>query len=944
MESGAFSAGDNNNKAKDNPAKKGGGPSDQASIPTALLGLEERPADATKLPEAWNQSDKVADAAPAHIDDKVEAPAVSSTQPTDSSPTPTDEATAPPASQCLQGSKHPEQLVADAALDEDEPVVFASASPTEPVKRRYKFADALPVAHDEADMSREAFERWSAHRCPSLRPPCDALIDLERELIYGDDPLVVSNAATSTHTAYTQAQRERGASAGRVVSPELWLYLTTRRGLRREQKLASTATTEIAPTRKSSRARNASSRILESDDLSSLVVSSARDDSKQSLLPPVTGRSALDAIEAVAEREVAVLLSEVESVALASAASSVQACIGQLNARVRREDDQVDGLTSQDVRLARLHTARDERIAALRFLARVDARIENLLAQDEQSECERLRRAAERANEADAMARRYRSTIASDQDRFLAAHDAIRAARSAADDVSLPYCTAQSHVTSQARHARQEVVSLREEWRRVRWRLYTNICAGVATPVQKRKRSGDSRKKPASSRSKKRRRGPAKRKTSSTAELHGHTRKNRVFTNGRDSSVDGGDDDMADELAEAELNWDEALDNPSGGIHEPSYIWEEPRRPRTLAIYDRRCRLHGTKPQCVEQSRRAVAAATVVEALASEVPQRLWIERRVSTEYVQRATALLTYSHERAYCSELRRRCSDLETEATMLFGADDDDTCANRASWDASVAASAAVLAAIDAVVTGEAKNALCAIRPPGHHAGSSLRALGAPTNGYCILNHAALGAKYAAHERGMRRVAVFDFDVHHGNGTEDILARTFDPSFLFVSIHAAGEDIFPGTGRLPENCLKDTALNPTKLRHRSSSISQAHRDRDGHPLHESQMDADDEQLPPAAPTERPHRSTNRKSSNDGSPAVYSPHPGVLDIPVEPPPISSDWLLRHCLPRVLAELEKFGPDLIVLSSGFDAHRRDPVNLGRLDASDYGVITRQVLG
>lgn len=482
-------------------------------------------------------------------------------------------------------------------------------------------------------------------------------------------------------------------------------------------------------------------------------------------------------------------------------------------------------------------------------------------------------------------------------------------------------------------------MSVRDEWRRVRWRLYTNICAGVANPVLKRKRSADARKKPASSRSKKPRRAPAKRKASS--EFHGgRARKNHVLTNGRDSS---GDDDIFDDLAEDELDCDEALGDASGGIHEPSFVWEEPRRPRTLAIYDRRCRLHGTKPQCVEQSRRAVAAATVVEALASEVPQRLWVERRVSTEYVQRATALLTYSHERAYCSELRRRCSDLETEATMLFGADDDDTSANRASWDASVAASAAVLAAVDAVVTGEAKNALCAIRPPGHHAGSSLRALGAPTNGYCILNHAALGAKYAAHERGMRRVAVFDFDVHHGNGTEDILARTFDPSFLFLSIHAAGEDIFPGTGRIPENCLKDAPLNPTKLRHRSSSISNTPRGSDGHALRESQLGADDEQ-PQAMPNERPQRSTTRKSPNDGSPAVYSPHPGVVDIPIEPPPISSDWLLRHALPRILAELERFGPDLIVLSSGFDAHRRDPVNLGRLDASDYGVITRQILG
>lgn len=377
------------------------------------------------------------------------------------------------------------------------------------------------------------------------------------------------------------------------------------------------------------------------------------------------------------------------------------------------------------------------------------------------------------------------------------------------------------------------------------------------------------------------------------------------------------------------------------------YAWSESRRPRTLAIYDRRCRLHTTKPQCVEQSRRAVAAASVVEVHAREVPHRLWVERRVSNEYVRRATALLSYAHDRAYCSELRRRCSDLETEATMLFGADDDDTSANRGTWDASIAATAAVFAAVDAVATGEAKNALCAVRPPGHHAGPSLRAQGAPTNGYCVFNHAALGAKYAVHERGLRRVAVLDFDVHHGNGTEDALARTFDPSFLFISIHAAGENVFPGTGRLPEDCVKDAqwAFDPRTHRKltRSGSIANLH-----HLQNPGSADVSGKTSrcvdQAGSKEDAPHRSLrSRRAAEKLKVKVHSPHPGVLNLPVEPPPVTSDWLLRLALPRAISELERFGPELILLSSGFDAHRRDPVNLGRLDASDYSDITQQLL-
>ena len=74
-------------------------------------------------------------------------------------------------------------------------------------------------------------------------------------------------------------------------------------------------------------------------------------------------------------------------------------------------------------------------------------------------------------------------------------------------------------------------------------------------------------------------------------------------------------------------------------------------RPRTLAVYDRRCRLHATKVNCMEQSRRAVAAAAVIEAATLKHPRDLWVERNVHESYLARATALLSYAHSRVYVS-----------------------------------------------------------------------------------------------------------------------------------------------------------------------------------------------------------------------------------------------------------------------------------------------------
>ncbi|MBA5605420.1 histone deacetylase family protein [Duganella sp. FT3S] len=104
-----------------------------------------------------------------------------------------------------------------------------------------------------------------------------------------------------------------------------------------------------------------------------------------------------------------------------------------------------------------------------------------------------------------------------------------------------------------------------------------------------------------------------------------------------------------------------------------------------------------------------------------------------------------------------------------------DGDTLLNAWSWQAALRAAGAAVAATDAVIDGEISNAFCAIRPPGHHA--------RPTEpmGFCLFNNIAIAARHALDVRGLKRVAIVDFDVHHGNGTAESFAR--DPRVLMAS-----------------------------------------------------------------------------------------------------------------------------------------------------------------
>jgi acetoin utilization deacetylase AcuC-like enzyme len=113
-------------------------------------------------------------------------------------------------------------------------------------------------------------------------------------------------------------------------------------------------------------------------------------------------------------------------------------------------------------------------------------------------------------------------------------------------------------------------------------------------------------------------------------------------------------------------------------------------------------------------------------------------------------------------------------------------DTHVCRESYAVALLAVGGVLAGIDTVMSGKVKNAFCAVRPPGHHAESS-RAMG-----FCLFNNVAVGARYAQEKHGLKRVAIVDWDVHHGNGTQEIFYE--DPSVLYISTHQY--PFYPGTG----------------------------------------------------------------------------------------------------------------------------------------------------
>ena len=152
----------------------------------------------------------------------------------------------------------------------------------------------------------------------------------------------------------------------------------------------------------------------------------------------------------------------------------------------------------------------------------------------------------------------------------------------------------------------------------------------------------------------------------------------------------------------------------------------------------------------------------------------------VRCEAPQASLDEIELAHGRMYVASLRGVSGTLRDDIQAggpRYAQIDPDTSMNVDSWDAILRGAGAALAATDAVIAGELENAFCAVRPPGHHACRD------KAMGFCFINNVATAAKYALERHGLSRVAIVDFDVHHGNGTEDIVAG--DERILMVSFY---------------------------------------------------------------------------------------------------------------------------------------------------------------
>jgi acetoin utilization deacetylase AcuC-like enzyme len=170
-------------------------------------------------------------------------------------------------------------------------------------------------------------------------------------------------------------------------------------------------------------------------------------------------------------------------------------------------------------------------------------------------------------------------------------------------------------------------------------------------------------------------------------------------------------------------------------------------------------------------------------------------------------------AHPEEHLFAVMRAMPEEEDEINQL----ESDTYAGVKSLQAAFTGIGGAMAAVDDVVSGSHDNAFVASRPPGHHA-ERMRAMG-----FCFFNNAAIAARHAQQKHGLERVAIIDWDVHHGNGTQDIFEA--DPSVLYCSTHQM--PLYPGTGRKDETGVGNIVNAPLSANTGSDHFREAFKDR---------------------------------------------------------------------------------------------------------------------
>ena len=205
----------------------------------------------------------------------------------------------------------------------------------------------------------------------------------------------------------------------------------------------------------------------------------------------------------------------------------------------------------------------------------------------------------------------------------------------------------------------------------------------------------------------------------------------------------------------------------------------------TLFITHTDCDAHANPPGHPEQVARL---AYIRKALAGSSFDELSREDAPDCD-----DADILLCHPQAYLNKV------IAAEPSAGWSSLDGDTSLTAGSIRAARLAAGGNIAAVDAVLDGRVQNAFVGCRPPGHHAET------ATSMGFCVFGNVSIAAKHALERRGLSRVAIIDFDVHHGNGTQDLMWD--DPRCLFTSTHQM--PLYPGTGSAGERGAHDNVLN---------------------------------------------------------------------------------------------------------------------------------------
>ena len=274
----------------------------------------------------------------------------------------------------------------------------------------------------------------------------------------------------------------------------------------------------------------------------------------------------------------------------------------------------------------------------------------------------------------------------------------------------------------------------------------------------------------------------------------------------------------------------------------------------TALIADPICKRHETGRGHPESPRRFDAVLGALEAggLAAKMT-------RLEPRSVVREDLLLVHTQEYLSLAEGEIRSGEIQLST--------GDTVISEHSWASAMAAAGSAMAAVDAVVGGHAANAFCVVRPPGHHASVDFGM------GFCVINNVALAARHAQRRHGLARALIVDWDVHHGDGTQDIFYA--DGSVLFFSTHQS--PWYPGTGRTDETGT-GAGLGTT-----------------------------------------------------------------INCPL-PAGSGRAGILAAFEEKLLPAAEKFRPELVLISAGFDSRLGDPLGQFLLNDEDFADLTRLVRG